>query len=215
VIVPQQTKAPESRQELNTLHARQSELQSQIEALTDRRGSLAQQRLNAQARVEAGAIQDRQLVQEYNAQIDEIGARLTRLNRELNQVNDAILVGVSRGVGSGSRIGSPAVEAIPVVPPIPPIHIGRFNEANLHRQYMGMMLAEAVFFILLGVVGWRLMVRRLRRDAIPAAPAQDVAQLRDAVDAIALEVERISEGQRYVTKLLSERGDKTGQKPGA
>jgi hypothetical protein len=33
-----------------------------------------------------------------------------------------------------------------------------------------------------------------------------MAKLDNAVDAMAVEVERISEGQRFVTKLLAERG---------
>ena len=36
--------------------------------------------------------------------------------------------------------------------------------------------------------------------------AHRLARLEQAVDATALEVERISEGQRFTTKLLSERG---------
>jgi hypothetical protein len=56
------------------------------------------------------------------------------------------------------------------------------------------------------------MLRRLWR--VPAkdrsAPLQDVVsprldRLEQAVDSIAVEVERISEGQRFVTKILAER----------
>lgn len=36
---------------------------------------------------------------------------------------------------------------------------------------------------------------------------QQIAQVQMSVDAMALEVERVSEGQRFVTKLLAERGD--------
>lgn len=48
------------------------------------------------------------------------------------------------------------------------------------------------------------------RVAPPAAPQLDaieqrLARLEQAVDAIAVETERISEGQRFATKLLSER----------
>ena len=45
--------------------------------------------------------------------------------------------------------------------------------------------------------------RRGRRPA--AAELQGATEMRQALDAIAVEVERISENQRYVTKLLSER----------
>jgi uncharacterized protein YhaN len=41
-------------------------------------------------------------------------------------------------------------------------------------------------------------------DAAPSVTEGRLARIEQAVDAIALEVERISEGQRFTTKLLSE-----------
>ena len=53
-----------------------------------------------------------------------------------------------------------------------------------------------------------------RRGAPPAALPPEVSaqmqRLEQAIEAVAIEVERISEGQRYTTKLLSERAGKTG-----
>jgi hypothetical protein len=53
-----------------------------------------------------------------------------------------------------------------------------------------------------------------RRGAPPAALPPEVTEqmqrLEHAIEAVAIEVERISEGQRYTTKLLSERGGKSG-----
>ncbi|HXL86217.1 MAG TPA: hypothetical protein VN927_03365 [Gemmatimonadaceae bacterium] len=43
-------------------------------------------------------------------------------------------------------------------------------------------------------------------DAAPALTEARLARIEQAVDAIALEVERISEGQRFTTKLLSDHG---------
>ena len=53
-------------------------------------------------------------------------------------------------------------------------------------------------------------IRMLRRSPVPAAPRMDdfsprFDRLEQAVDAIAIEVERVSEGQRFVTKILAER----------
>jgi hypothetical protein len=56
---------------------------------------------------------------------------------------------------------------------------------------------------------------RARERAIRAAvdserqvePASDIERLVNAVDAIAVEVERISEAQRFTTKVLVERND--------
>src|ERR1700730_16545534 len=41
-------------------------------------------------------------------------------------------------------------------------------------------------------------------EAVPPVTEARLARIEQAVDAIALEVERISEGQRFTTKLLSE-----------
>ncbi|HEY8833817.1 MAG TPA: hypothetical protein VIM21_15065 [Gemmatimonadaceae bacterium] len=41
-------------------------------------------------------------------------------------------------------------------------------------------------------------------EAVPSVTEARLARIEQAVDAIALEVERISEGQRFTTKLLSE-----------
>ena len=57
------------------------------------------------------------------------------------------------------------------------------------------------------------MARRIwrgsRRGAAPVAPesAERMERLEQAVDAIAIEVERIAEGQRFLTKLQSEQGE--------
>ncbi len=51
--------------------------------------------------------------------------------------------------------------------------------------------------------------RALNRAAprVAADEATRIARIEHAVESIALEVERISEGQRFTTKLLAERGN--------
>ena len=72
--------------------------------------------------------------------------------------------------------------------------------------------AIAVVFILAVLMPLSIgFTRRLwRRGATAAKPAEDVVsprldRLEHAVDAIAIEIERISEGQRFMTKVMSER----------
>ena len=82
--------------------------------------------------------------------------------------------------------------------------------------------------VLLGVVGlyltWRLSPWRIidrtsqlgySADAdLPAAQVDRLSQLEQSVDAVALEVERIGESQRYMTKVLTEK-DQPQQSEGA
>jgi hypothetical protein len=67
-----------------------------------------------------------------------------------------------------------------------------------------------VAFVLVFFPLARAFARRMDRSATapPAVPrevTERLAHIENAVDSIALEVERISEGQRFATKLLSEK----------
>ena|SRR5215207_6000335 len=77
----------------------------------------------------------------------------------------------------------------------------------------------AISIVPISVIGWplaRAYARRMEQhDARPHIPSEVTARLErmeQAIDSIAVEVERISEGQRFTTKLLSER---TASPPGA
>ena len=70
-------------------------------------------------------------------------------------------------------------------------------------EYQRMMVAEGAVFLLLGVVLWRLGLARGRRQAMRTEAPRDDARLQQAVDAIAIEVERLSEGQRFINNILS------------
>jgi hypothetical protein len=71
-----------------------------------------------------------------------------------------------------------------------------------------------IVMLALGVPFVRALVRRWERQPLqPMVPPEIAARLErieQAVDAVAIEVERISEGQRFTTKLLSERAGEAG-----
>jgi len=62
--------------------------------------------------------------------------------------------------------------------------------------------------IIIGYPIARALARRIDRSGlsprVPVEVTSQLAQLNQAVESIAIEVERISEGQRFTTKLLSE-----------
>ena len=65
-----------------------------------------------------------------------------------------------------------------------------------------------VAVVAIGVPLARGLARRLEQGGPPKMSADVLARLErmeQAIDAIAVEVERISEGQRFTTKLLAER----------
>jgi hypothetical protein len=45
------------------------------------------------------------------------------------------------------------------------------------------------------------------RDTVPADVTERLERIERAVESVAVEVERISEGQRFVTKVLADRGE--------
>jgi hypothetical protein len=51
------------------------------------------------------------------------------------------------------------------------------------------------------------------RPQIPSDLSARMERMEQAIDSIAVEVERISEGQRFTTKLLSERSGDRGAEP--
>jgi hypothetical protein len=75
-------------------------------------------------------------------------------------------------------------------------------------------MAVLGFFVSVIVIGFpfavALALRMVRRGQPPASPAtaelnERLERMEHAIDSIGIEVERISEGQRFTTKLLSER----------
>lgn len=68
--------------------------------------------------------------------------------------------------------------------------------------------AHALLAVLFGVGAQRLMSRRRPSSAGDEVAVGDerMTRLENAIDAIAVEMERIGEGQRFVTKLLAEPG---------
>lgn len=73
-------------------------------------------------------------------------------------------------------------------------------------------MVVSVFFTLAVLMPLTIgvVMRLLRRPHVAPTPADPIMgsrmdRLEQAVDAIAIEVERISEGQRFVTKVLTER----------
>ncbi len=65
--------------------------------------------------------------------------------------------------------------------------------------------------IVVGLPIARAYARRLESTPVLRGPAPELAErlerMEQAIDTIAVEVERISEGQRFTTKLLAERAD--------
>src|SRR5687768_16893556 len=76
------------------------------------------------------------------------------------------------------------------------------------------MLLPAIVITVLGLPLVRVLARRLDRRDTASAPGlakieERLGRLEAGIDSIAVEIERISEGQRFTTKLLAERSSES------
>jgi hypothetical protein len=74
---------------------------------------------------------------------------------------------------------------------------GEMNHASGHLILVAIGIA----------VAWLLVPKSPTLIASPVELSDGLTRLQQSLDAVAIEVERISEGQRYVTRLFDERGN--------
>lgn len=108
-----------------------------------------------------------------------------------------------------ARMGTAMAQAevpTPPAPPPPPVP-NPIPEIPAGAVVMTLALFATIVLLALGIPIARAFLRRANRQAAPAVPdAETQAQLRDiglAVEAIAIEVERIGESQRSLDRLYS------------
>ena len=162
---------------------------------------------------QAARDQIRQQVQEQvRAQVAEAQARVRAAQAEIDAAQAA-----ARAEGRAqTRVGQ--MEPLPPLPPMEPIGqgpgtyteipSGRFGPADIppRTQEVVMMFFVTMAIIVIGLPIARAISRWIdRRSNAPAIKTQDIqphlVRIEQAVEAMAIEVERISEAQRYLTKL--------------
>ncbi len=173
---------PTTIAEIQALRARREELSSQLISAAGRRKSLAEQLNSASGANKLGLEQrigvlDQRMVQ-LESDIASTGRQLTSAPAGLLEV-------------AGSAETGPRAFDI-------------FSPA----QFTALSIVFTIFvFFPLALTAARLMWRRSKTPVtvpvIQGEAAQRLERLEQAVEAVAIEVERISEGQRFVTRLLS------------
>lgn len=187
---------------LNALKMRREMVSEQYEQLTAERGRIGQERLNAKARG------DDAMVEEFDGAI----ARMTTGITELERVKTQLDAQIARSMGSGADAPGDAPAIALVDAPDPVTVATTMVPADLlvaqRVEYQRMMIIEGGVLLLLGALLWRFGWARGRRQAAreqaPRVEASEAeARILQAVDAIAIEVERLSEGQRFINNLLA------------
>jgi hypothetical protein len=174
--VPAQTLSiPLSMGDVRWLRARRSELADQLSDAKDRREAIADEWSGTGSAIQGGLAQ----------QLAQLDQRILQLESELAQT-EGILTSAPSGFLAAAE---------------PPTFVrGGDNDSWV-----------AVPVLLILFVAFPLVFAHARRiwKRAPAArinPAEEgrLERIEQAVEAIAIEVERVSEGQRFVTKLLSD-----------
>jgi len=171
---------PRTAADIDALKARREELSNQLQSVDSRRSKLINQ-----------------LKQTSDATATQgLEARLALLDaRQLQLESDIQLTGQQLTSPTAGVIASTAA---------PPVFAGLRSKDVMTLSVLSIVL---VFFPLAFGVG-RAAMKKANRPGPPVAALTETAQrlerLEASVDAIAIEIERISEGQRFVTKLLSE-----------
>lgn len=170
---------PMTGRELEGLKSRRSELSDQLMSVDGRRSKLLSQMRTTGDPVAMKGLEDRLALLDHRQL--QLESDLASTGQLLSSMPAGLVAGSQMPVFAG--LGSGQVVAISIVSVI----------------FVGAPLA----------IGFaRTLWKRSSQPALPPAALAETAQrlerLEGAVDSIAIEIERISEGQRFVTKLLSE-----------
>lgn len=164
-------------------NAQRQELAGQLEKLEDKRRGMTNQ-----LREQSGGGPDKSGIEQRIAEIDK---RIADVDKQLAAADQSVA----------------KAAAIPgaVQPPPEP----RERDGPPEEVYVlsGMFIVAAVLFPLSVALARRIWRRgAVAAIAFPQELAERLTRVDQAIDSIAIEVERIGEGQRFVTRVMSENG---------
>ena len=171
---------PTSHEEMRALISRRRQLSDQLENVTDRRNDLIEQLRTAPAVAEPG----------LRAQLAALDTRVVQLENDL--------------ATTGREIAGASPELISMTeePPRATDDNGSFDD-GVGAGVAGTLSAVFVLFFF-ARRWWKKSGRRRAQPLMLNADSERLQRLETGMDAMAIEIERISEGQRFVTRLLSE-----------
>lgn len=164
-----------SREDVQLLQNRRSELSRQLSSATSRRADVV--------RDMGRSPNGREGLEAHLKVLDE---RIVQLEKDIAQ--------------NGQLLASAPPNLVEETTP-PPMIGGPVRSINATAVSMTAIIAVAV---VASTVSRRMFSRRVpTAAALPQETADRIARIETAVESIAVEVERISEGQRFVTKLMN------------
>lgn len=172
---------PTSRREVQALRQERSELSDQIQSASNRRHELSEELKSAPAGPSRTGLEQR---------IAVLDKRMVQLESDIAATGQQMSAAPLGVLGSTEAPNGP--------PDIPD------NVAAMGGAFIALILFPLTF-----VLARNLWKRGSRKAAAPAAQlsgeaTQRLERLEQGMEAIAIEIERVAEGQRFVTRILSE-----------
>lgn len=199
----QQVSVPKTAEELAALIARRDEQNAQLETLSDQRSDVAHQleRLGSDPVVRAGP----------TARLKMLDDRIGEITRDVQSADQAIVAAKARGLATQAQ----TPDIFPSPPPTPDVpqvvwagseQVAPWRDRMLNSLETSGPIALATV-VLLGAVMYWWISRTLRGQMtkLVAMQSAKLEELQRSVDSVAVEVERVSENQRFVTKLVGEK----------
>jgi hypothetical protein len=178
IVTPQALAGPPATaQEVRALKAQRSELSDQLNSATGRRREIARQLQSATGADKAGLEQ----------RLGVLDARISRLETSIDEV--------------GQQLASAPVALVASTEPA-----GSFRPTT-SMNAVPILIVFTIFVLCPVAVAWARAIWKRSSQPRPVADRDTVGRLErmeQAMDAIAIEIERVSEGQRFVTRLLAE-----------
>jgi hypothetical protein len=165
--------------DLDALKARRSELSDQLQSVDSRRSKLLTQ---------LRSVTDETAKQGLEARLSLLDKRQLQLESDIATTGQQ-LTSVPAGILASSQA---------------PLFAGLGSGQVVAVSIVGLIFVGAPLAIGFAKTIWKRSSRPVVPPAALTETAQRLERLESAVDTIAVEIERISEGQRFVTKLLSE-----------
>jgi hypothetical protein len=191
VIVPSRPGSPAipipmTAADVGVLRDRVEELRGQRNSLNSQRAMLSKELRTARPGPDATGLE---------AHIAQLDARLLTIESDISDLGRAISA-APNGLQQATSIA------------VPPGRSGQLSSA----QITGISIVGIMFVA--GPLVWAMAILAIRRSQRPPAPQipKDVSdrleRMEQGIEAVALEVERIGEGQRFVTQLMGDRAQR-------
>ena len=176
---------PLTASDVQALRIRLNDLKDQLQDAAERRHNIANQLRSADPSARPG----------IEMRMGELDARILRIEKDISGTTQAITNAPRSALVAAARTG------------VPGDVVDRLDHNIVPIVSIVSIFVLAPFSIALARMIWRRgSLAAARPVAMDQATQQRLEQLQQSVDSIAIEVERISEGQRFVTKLLNGAG---------